>query len=918
MFLWAKLMIDDLRTSWSAGDVLEKLRNPPHGLDEAYGRVLARTQEKLHKNEARLLQNILKFVISARRPLTLDELAWAHALQVKSTLPDENTSVRDFLQCDPEKAIQQVGGELINIYNGRVNLNHASIREFLIRDVAEWKHDSTNGLEHFRVDLSQANDLFAGICFDYLDMEEHGFPMRQPESLLTLRKLHPFMEYASYSFVFHAIEAPVHFPSYSERLKVFCSSLRLISWFDHSIYAWDDEEFELSIFGRLFEFLERCDEATDTGKGVSECLIIRLRLEMDHRISLFGPDDPKTAYFRLCVGWFELKQTNGQRELSSPGEQIPRTITSEALPPFTGNHVSGTRQEQQDVLVQTSRSVRTTATSDDIIQTLHTADIIKSPHQVVVVTKLLSHIMKSPLDPLLTVYQFILRRAAAFPVYALLAICGFYFNLEKNNQCVEICRQILPRVGGSGKSTEILTYEIMGHSYSRMKQYENAITLLRQAIGRRELFPVENRDSLEVAYYGAGLYGEGLSAFEKILSEDRKKYGDKHCYPLQDEYIISNILNCLGKHDDALERCHHVVAIADKSQGLRATSTNLWALVSIGTDLHNLGRDQEAIVWLESHHTDARLDLHMKTKAHANFALGVAYYSDRSADERPLDPAIHHLKQSISIRKEFLGRADKEVCLYLCYLGRALMAAGRYDELLQNARYCLDASSRCCGTDHKHTRQASVQLAVALDCLSRHEEAREFRRKTSAEIVNNKCTKEARKLGAVDEAIEWLKGAVVLESAHFHALDDPFKTRNSLYFLLRRHRRYEDALKVQKGTARSARVHFGSQHWHTVEARFWLGSSFYALGHNVESRGCLSDVRRIIKGTSLDSTLFGFDVRIVQAGALRGLREFKECLTIVTEALDSYDGREASGGSGSGWTSSTLKLAQWLRKNTVQ
>lgn len=929
MFLWAKLMIDDLRTSWSAGDVLEKLRNPPHGLDEAYGRVLARIQEKLHQNEARLLQNILKFVISARRPLTPDELAWAHALQVKSTLPDENTSVRDYLLCDPEKAIQQVGGELINIYNGRVNLNHASIREFLIRDVAEWNHDSTNRLKHFRVDLSQANDLFAGVCFDYLDMKEHGFPMRQPESLLTLRKLHPFMEYASYSFVFHAMEAPVHFPSYSERLKDFCSSLRLISWFDHSIYAWNDEEFELSIFERLFEFLERCDGATDTGKGVIECLITRLRLEMEHRISLFGPDDPRTAYFRLCVGWFELEQTNGQWELPSFGEQIPGTITSEALLPFAGNHMTGTRQEQQDVLVQTSRSVRTTATGDDIIQTLRTADIIKSPHQIVVVTKLLSHIMKLPLDPLLMVYRFILHRAAAVPVYALLALCGFYFKLEKYNQCVEICRQILPRVDGSGKSTETLTYEIMGHSYSRMKQYENAITFLRQAIGRRELFPVENRDFLESAYISAGLYGEGLSAFEEILSEDRKKYGDKHHYPLRDEYIISKILNRLGKDDDALERCRHVVAIADKSQGLRATSTNLWALVSIGIHLHNLGREQEAIVWLESHYTDTRFDLHMKIKAYAHFALGIAYYADRSANERALDPAIHHLRQGISIRKEFLGRADEEVCLYLCYLGRALMAAGRYDELLQNARCCLDASSRCCGTDHNHTRQASVQLAVALDSLSRHEEARELRRKTSAEIVNNKCTKEAchslralseeaRKLGAVDEAIEWLKGAVELESAHFHALDKPFKMRNSLYFLLGEHGRYEDALKVQKGTARSARVHFGSKHWHTVKARFWLGESFYELGHNVESRGCLADVQRIIKGTSLDSTLFGFDVRIVQAGALWGLGEFKECLTIVTEALDSYDGREASGGSGSGWTSKTLELAQWLRENTVQ
>ena len=73
MFLWVRLMIDDLKKSSSRFEVNERLQTLPRGLENAYQLIFLRIFEKLDKFEIRLVQNALAFIIISYRPLHFDE-----------------------------------------------------------------------------------------------------------------------------------------------------------------------------------------------------------------------------------------------------------------------------------------------------------------------------------------------------------------------------------------------------------------------------------------------------------------------------------------------------------------------------------------------------------------------------------------------------------------------------------------------------------------------------------------------------------------------------------------------------------------------------------------------------------------------------------------------------------------------------
>lgn len=84
MFLWVRLMVDDLRKSSSRFEFSERLQNLPHGLEKAYQLLFLHLTQKLDKFELRLAQNVLAFTSTSYRPLRFDELRCAHALQCRS------------------------------------------------------------------------------------------------------------------------------------------------------------------------------------------------------------------------------------------------------------------------------------------------------------------------------------------------------------------------------------------------------------------------------------------------------------------------------------------------------------------------------------------------------------------------------------------------------------------------------------------------------------------------------------------------------------------------------------------------------------------------------------------------------------------------------------------------------------------
>lgn len=127
MFLWVKLMIEELRKSATRSEVMDRLRNMPRGLEKL------RLVEKLNGLELILARKALAFTIASCRVLTVDELRYSYALDIGSS-----SSLEDHLLLQPEQRIMDMCGGLVNITGGHVQLIHISVKEFLTRPEEKW------------------------------------------------------------------------------------------------------------------------------------------------------------------------------------------------------------------------------------------------------------------------------------------------------------------------------------------------------------------------------------------------------------------------------------------------------------------------------------------------------------------------------------------------------------------------------------------------------------------------------------------------------------------------------------------------------------------------------------------------------------------------------------------------------------
>jgi hypothetical protein len=119
MFLWASLIIEDLLRT-SIKDVKSKLKKIPRGLNELHTQLLNQLAPEI-KSTAR---KVLMWVVTAPRPMHLDELAWActvtHEHQSLSSI--ENSIISGFIQ-----DVKLCGPILkYNIESGIVTLVHQS------------------------------------------------------------------------------------------------------------------------------------------------------------------------------------------------------------------------------------------------------------------------------------------------------------------------------------------------------------------------------------------------------------------------------------------------------------------------------------------------------------------------------------------------------------------------------------------------------------------------------------------------------------------------------------------------------------------------------------------------------------------------------------------------------------------------
>lgn len=129
MFLWAKLMINDMQRSNSRHEVRERLRKLPRGLEQTYRHLLLQLVDEHDGLRLRLAQTIISLSSVSDRRLTLEEIRYDCALKAKAATSNlEDNALQEYLLSKPAQSIAKVCRGHVAIDDGAISLTHFSAK----------------------------------------------------------------------------------------------------------------------------------------------------------------------------------------------------------------------------------------------------------------------------------------------------------------------------------------------------------------------------------------------------------------------------------------------------------------------------------------------------------------------------------------------------------------------------------------------------------------------------------------------------------------------------------------------------------------------------------------------------------------------------------------------------------------------
>ncbi|KAK2593245.1 hypothetical protein QQS21_009044 [Conoideocrella luteorostrata] len=183
-YLWLHLVMDDIHTTFgnSLQPEQESIQLIPNSVGDAYAKILNRVPS----NKVSDVRMILRIVVGARRPLTIEEMAMALGI-AKSTSTGSRTTTKSGLNPKGlDKKIRRLCGLFVFINNSRVYLIHQTAREFLLSEGHEWF-----------LEQSDTEALLSEICINHLLLEHDR------------RELICFLDYSAEHWADHVREMPL-------------------------------------------------------------------------------------------------------------------------------------------------------------------------------------------------------------------------------------------------------------------------------------------------------------------------------------------------------------------------------------------------------------------------------------------------------------------------------------------------------------------------------------------------------------------------------------------------------------------------------------------------------------------------------------------------------------------------------------
>lgn len=162
MFLWARLMLDDLSLARTINDQSRRLAGFPKGLDNVYIDCLARGASLMSADDLDVRHEIFTLLVGAIRPFTVQEVSCALALELSCQL-DEND-----LLLDSKHEISRLCWPLATILGEYVQLTHMSVKDFLLKPA----FSLASAHKGFGLTTEASNEYLAKKCIAKLNQEE--------------------------------------------------------------------------------------------------------------------------------------------------------------------------------------------------------------------------------------------------------------------------------------------------------------------------------------------------------------------------------------------------------------------------------------------------------------------------------------------------------------------------------------------------------------------------------------------------------------------------------------------------------------------------------------------------------------------------------------------------------------------------
>jgi ankyrin repeat protein len=185
-FLWAGFAMMELRQCTTCTQLLDALERIPLGLSAVYSQIILRIPEEHRDNSFK----ILKWVVLARRPLSLAELAAATELVKSLAGMHEEQDIRDGIAlCGPFLVLEGTSVDLV----------HVSARDYFLREEA----DIHPVLEAARIKQEMAHLEMAHVCMECIT---HSALQAAPCSDLYSEDDH-LLEYAIHGLIYHLLRS---------------------------------------------------------------------------------------------------------------------------------------------------------------------------------------------------------------------------------------------------------------------------------------------------------------------------------------------------------------------------------------------------------------------------------------------------------------------------------------------------------------------------------------------------------------------------------------------------------------------------------------------------------------------------------------------------------------------------------------